>query len=147
MFGTKLNIPASVAGKTVDLSIKHGKETDKHIVMWVGVKTDKATGEMKGQLRGVRNDSTIKQILNFLKGRRLPSADELRMHCKNRGLSDRQAETVLINAKKTDGAYQVESFNQQIADFEIKKREIVQKSNYSPEQIVTVRMGITATDQ
>ncbi len=141
-------LPSHVAreapGKTVELITKHQKvETNDHVVMWVGVKTDKETGEMKGQIRGVRNDTIFKKILNFLKGRRVATHGEVAMHCMNRGMSLKEANQALDNVTLPRGeGYSVKSFNEQLQAFDDNKRAAVQKSGKpsDPNMEITVKL-------
>jgi hypothetical protein len=134
MWRTKLNIPATAAGRTVELRAKAGKETKQgDVLLWVGTRTEKTSGEMKGQIQGARDSNLFKNILNFLKGRRPATRDELVMHCMNRGMTRADANIVLENVTMDRGkSYVAESFNEELKKFDNARREQVQKTGESP---------------
>jgi hypothetical protein len=122
--GNIMKIPASAAGKTVELNIQRGKKTDNHIVLWVGVKTDKVTGEMKGQLQGVRNDTLGKKIMNFFKGRHIATSKDLVKHCMNQGMTKEQALQALDKVTMDGGkGYSVKSYSEKVDEFTTQQRE------------------------
>lgn len=123
--GTKLNFSESTAGKAVDFVKKAGKETgDGAIVMWVGVKTDKTTGEMKGQLQSVRNDTLFKKMLNFLKGRQVASDNDILKHFATRGMNTEDSHKVLSNITMASGQHYVaKSFEQELSTFDQMQRQ------------------------
>lgn len=116
LIGTTLYLPKSAEGKTVELQEKVGRrETKADIMMWVGVKTDPTSGEMKGQVRAVRHDTLYKKFLNTIKSRRTATEGELRMHCQNRGMTPDQIDTVFSNVTMHRGkAYMAKSFMEEV---------------------------------
>jgi len=123
--GTKLNFSENTAGKAVDFVKKAGKQTGNGaVIMWVGVKTDKATGEMKGQLQSVRNDTVFKQVLNFLKGRQAACDNDILKHFATRGMNKEDSENVLNNISMVRGKHYVaKSFEQELSTFDDTQRQ------------------------
>lgn len=133
MWGTKLNIPSSAAGKAMELVGKAGKKTGEgDVLMWVGVKTDKKSGEMVGQLQGVRADRLLKNILNFFKGRSVATADDVLTHFRYSGMSEEQAQTALSKVTTDRGkAYMAKSVREQVDQFHDSRRAEVRASGKS----------------
>lgn len=133
MWGTKLNIPPNAAGTAMELVGKAGRETKEgDVLMWVGTKTDKKSGEMKGQLQGVRAEGFFKNILNFFKGRRPATGDDIVKHFRHSGMSEDQAQTALSNVTMDRGkVYLAKSVREQVDQFHEKRRAEVQRSGAS----------------
>jgi hypothetical protein len=130
MSGTKLSIPLKAAGTAMELVGKAGRETKAgDVMMWVGTKTDKKSGEMKGQIQGVRAEGFFKNILNFFKGRRPATGEDIVKHFQHSGMSEEQAQIALSNVTMDRGKeYLAKSVREQVDQFHEGRRAAVQKS-------------------
>lgn len=146
MWGTKLNIPSSAAGKAMELVGKAGRKTrEGDVLMWVGVKTNKKSGEMVGQLQGVRAEG-FKNILNFFKGRSLATGDDILKHFRHSGMSEEQAQTALSNVTMDRGkGYLAKSVREQVDQFHDSRQAEVRasgKSDSAEARLLSNREGV-----
>jgi hypothetical protein len=139
MLGTKLNIPESAAGRRTELISKAGREEkSSDVLMWVSTTTDKRSGEMKAQLRGVGTTSIFQKVRNAFLGRQPASTENVRNLFLQRGMTSEQADTVLDNLTTCRGHYLAESVKQALQTFSDERRAEVQKTGKSPDATTSI---------
>ncbi len=94
------------------------QEQSDDVLMFVGARTDKATGEMKAQLRGVGANSIFQTIRNAILSRRPASADDVKNLFIKGGMSPEAAEASLQNVKLPNNkGYSAAAVNQELNSF------------------------------
>jgi hypothetical protein len=133
MFGTKLNIPDSAAGKMTELVSKAGREEkDTDVLMWVSTAKDKPTGQMKAQLRGVGTTSFFQKARNAFLARSAASKENIKNLFMQRGMTPEEASSALAKVDTIGKHYSAKSVNKALQTFDDARREQVKKTGTSP---------------
>jgi hypothetical protein len=133
MFGTKLNIPDSAAGKMTELVSKAGREEkDTDVLMWVSTAKDKPTGQMKAQLRGVGTTSFFQKARNAFLARSAASKENIKNLFMQRGMTPEEASSALAKVDTIGKHYSAKSVNKALQTFDDARREQVKKTGESP---------------
>ena len=133
MFGPKLNIPDTAAGRMTELVSKaRREEKDTDVLMWVSTAKDKPSGELKAQLRGVGTTSFFQKARNAFLGRSAASKENIENLFMQRGMTRDEATSALANVAKSGKHYSAKSVNEALQKFDNARREQVQKTGESP---------------
>ena len=129
MFGTKLNIPDSAAGKMTELVSKAGREEkDTDVLMWVSTAKDKPTGQMKAQLRGVGTTSFFQKARNAFLARSAASKENIKNLFMQRGMTPEEASSALAKVDTIGKHYSAKSVKEKLQAFDAKQSEEMKSS-------------------
>ena len=114
-----VKLPPDARGRMVELISKAGREEkNSDVLMWVGTKTDKASGQMSAQVRGVGTTSIFQKVRNAFLGRQAASAENIRNLFMQRGMTPAQADTALDKVTMVGKHYSAKSVEETIKNFE-----------------------------
>ena len=124
MIGTKLDIPATAAGRMTELVSKaRREEKDTDVLMWVGTAKDKPSGELKAQLRGVGTTSFFQKARNAFLARLPASKENIENLFVQRGMTRDEVSSAVANVTKIGKHYSAKSVNEALQRFDKKRGE------------------------
>ena len=132
MFGTKLNIPDSAAGRMTEIVTKAGrKDKDSDVLMRTKIVEDKS-GELKAVFRGITTSGFGAKLKNWLLGRSPADSAHVLLIFKRAGMSDKQAHDALSNVTYVGKHFSAKSVKTAVSNFHADQRkEKAQKGNFS----------------
>ncbi len=143
MFGTKLNIPASAAGKMTEIVTRAGRaDKESDVLMCTKIVEDKS-GELKAKFRGMSHSSFGEKLKNWLIGRSPADKSHVISIFKNAGMSDREAKEALFNVSHVGNHFSAKSIKQAISNFQADKhKEMVDDKKFSQKDGVFNDQGV-----
>jgi hypothetical protein len=134
MFGTKLNIPDSAAGRMTEIVTKAGREDkDSDVLMTTKIVEDKS-GQLKALFRGITTSGFGSKLKNWLLGRSPADKTHVLSIFKNAGMSNTQANEALFNVTHVGKHFSAKSVKTAVSDFHAAQhQEKIAKKNFSAE--------------
>ncbi len=134
MFGTKLNIPDSAAGRMTEIVTKAGREDkDSDVLMRTKIVEDKS-GQLKALFRGITTSGFGAELKNWLLGRSPANKTHVLSIFKNAGMSDAEANDALFNVTHVGKHFSAKSVKTAVSKFHANQhQEKIEKKNFSAE--------------